>query len=297
MAIILNRKKEEQRLQHQYDRCTKWLRHVGAVKDYPDGLMKLYHAHVEMWRDGIRNKNLGPDQYGMFRTGDIATMYPFQVYLGDVDGLFTNDVDFFEKDKEKHLASLRREGKEPSLPEHYVRVCRQYRDHLMSNILDIRNNIFDKGVSRDVLAEHVAEACNLLAEHQGGDRGVSGLEFTCSSLAENRILECKMRYRGLPVTSSLLNVKGRFLIPQGFERGVQITPKNVTDMKYRDVFDVLLCLKDDGKEQPKLLDLSGSATQKIGKASKLLEPMSRKEIRENRRNQEMRRQNGYRFGI
>ena len=297
MVLLLNKKREENLLQAQYDKCTKWLKVVNNIPDNSESLIKLFNAHQGMWRDGIRNKNIGPDPYGMFRTDDIEKMYPFQVYLGNIDGLFTNTLEFFENEKDKVLARQKAEGKPLVLPDFYSTVYKQYRHHLASNIRDIRAHIFDKGVSRDILAKNVMEAANLLLDRNDVKGGVSGLEFTVNSLAENRILDCKMSFRGIPVCSSILNANGRYLIPEGFERGVQITPKDAFTRKYHDVFDVLVCLKEGRKEEPKLVDLSKLDVKKVKNATHLIKDMSRKEIRENKRSINLYKHKGYSFGI
>ncbi len=295
MALIISKRSEEQRLQRQYDKCTRWLQAVNAA---PDDLLKLYNLHVGLWRDGLQNENLGPDSYGMFRTKDVSRMYSWEVYLGGVDGLFTHSVDEWERIKERDMASQQAEGKRPEVPQEYVRVCRQYRNHLSSNVKDIRNHVFDKGVSRDVLARNVMEAQNLLDVRTGGSGSdLKGLEFLSSSIAMNRILDCRFTYRGVPVASSMLNLSGKFLLPEGFERGVAITPKTAAEFKYRDVFDVLLSLGDGRTEEPQLIDLSKAGKQKVERASQDVTSMTRKEVRENRQHIELKKKQGYKFGI
>lgn len=40
--------------------------------------------HKRIWRKGFRNANLGPDEYGMFRTKDINLMTIDEVYIGGI---------------------------------------------------------------------------------------------------------------------------------------------------------------------------------------------------------------------
>ena len=295
MALILSKRNEEYRLRSQYDKCSRWLNAVSAA---PDDLMKLFNLHVGLWRDGLQCENLGPDKYGMFRTEDISKMYPWQVYLGGVDGLFTLPVSDWEEFKDRETARRKADGLKPDIPQEYQLVCRQYREHLMSNVKDIRSHIFDKGVSRDVLARNVMAAQNLLEERRGGSGSdLQRLEFQASSIAENRILDCRFEYRGVPVTSSLLNINGKFLLPEGFERGVSLTPKTAFSFKYHDVFDVLISLDGGRKEEPQVIDLSEASRRKVSRASHDVSSMTRQEVRENRQHLEVKKKQGYKFGI
>lgn len=295
MALIFSKRNEEHRLRSQYDKCSRWLKAVSAA---PDDLMKLFNAHVGLWRDGLQCDNLGPDKYGMFRTEDISKMRPWEVYLGGVDGLFTRSAYDWEEFKDRETARRKADGLKPDIPQEYQLVCRQYRDHLISNIRDIRSHIFDKGVSRDVLARNVMAAQNLLDVRRGGSGSdLQGLKFQASSIADNRILDCRFEYRGVPISSSLLNINGRFLLPEGFERGVSLTPKTAFSFRYRDVFDVLLSLQEGRKEEPKLIDLSKASSRKVSRASHDVSSMTRQEVRENRQHLEVKKKQGYKFGI
>lgn len=62
-------------------------------------LEELLSIHKEAWIVGFQNENLGPDKYGMFRTENIPTMQPSEVFLGNICGLFTHAIPFWEKRK------------------------------------------------------------------------------------------------------------------------------------------------------------------------------------------------------
>lgn len=62
-------------------------------------LEELLSIHKEAWIVGFQNENLGPDKYGMFRTESIPTMQPSEVFLGNICGLFTHAIPFWEKRK------------------------------------------------------------------------------------------------------------------------------------------------------------------------------------------------------
>jgi len=62
-------------------------------------LLELLKIHKEMWANGIRNEYLCPDQFDMFRTESIPDMTPQEVYLGDIWGLSTKPIPFWEESK------------------------------------------------------------------------------------------------------------------------------------------------------------------------------------------------------
>ena len=41
------------------------------------------------------NSAICPDKYGMFRTKDISTMDPSEVFLGDIEGLWTHSLSYW----------------------------------------------------------------------------------------------------------------------------------------------------------------------------------------------------------
>ena len=71
---------------------------INAVEKC-DSLEELLSIHKEAWIVGFQNKNLGPCKYGMFRTENIPTMQPNEVFLGDIWGLFTRAIPFWEEHK------------------------------------------------------------------------------------------------------------------------------------------------------------------------------------------------------
>lgn len=84
-------------------------------------LGELLALHKLMWALGLRNENLGPDRYGYFRTSNILSMSPDEVYLGNFNGYFTHPIPVWEEG---------RAGNE----EVYQDVLNQYRNHLISNL-------------------------------------------------------------------------------------------------------------------------------------------------------------------
>ena len=53
---------------------------------------------------GFKNENTRPCKYGFFRTEDIETMRPDEVYLGDIYGLWTNNIPFWEEHRDETMA-------------------------------------------------------------------------------------------------------------------------------------------------------------------------------------------------
>lgn len=109
-------------------------------------LLELLKIHKEMWNEGIQNEELGPDQFGMFRTESISGMKPEEVFLGDIWGLNTKSIPFWEecKNEEKiecggfeifnHLTV-------------YEIILRQYKDQLRGG-LDEAANAANKEISQ-----------------------------------------------------------------------------------------------------------------------------------------------------
>lgn len=84
-------------------------------------LAEVYIVHLKMWGAGLRNGNVGPDMYGMFRCADIFCMKPQDIFLGGVYGLNTHPIPFWEEAGEKDKAV-------------YAQVLMQYKTHLISNL-------------------------------------------------------------------------------------------------------------------------------------------------------------------
>lgn len=88
-------------------------------------LYELLHIHKLAWAIGFKNNNLSPNKYGMFRTNDILTMTAQDVYLGNIDGLWT-----------RTLADWSNNSKEE-----YQIVFNQYKTLLYSNLKEIQNRL------------------------------------------------------------------------------------------------------------------------------------------------------------
>lgn len=104
-------------LAQMQEQILRWVQEVHKCRT----LQELLITHVALWNAGVRCPNFGPDPYGMYRTRDIATMKPQEVYLGGIFGLFTLTMPEWEEIRETH----RKE---------YSVVMNQYRNNLLSNL-------------------------------------------------------------------------------------------------------------------------------------------------------------------
>lgn len=100
---------------------------VQAAGSFED----LIDAHKKVYAAGF-TKNLGPEEFGMFRTKDISSMKPEEVFLGGIYGLHTKNIPFWEK----HSTELFGAGGweiDPKTPLFCI-VFKQYQLHLIRNI-------------------------------------------------------------------------------------------------------------------------------------------------------------------
>lgn len=102
-----------------------------------DSLEELLSIHKEAWIVGFQNENLGPDKYGMFRTENIPTMQPSEVFLGGIWGLFTHAIPFWEERKSQPYG-CNGFNMDPEISLYGI-VLDQYKRLLISNIEDIWN--------------------------------------------------------------------------------------------------------------------------------------------------------------
>lgn len=103
------------------------LQYIKEAKD----LTQLLEAHKLAWRRGYQNENLAPCFYGMFRTENINTMKPEEVFLGTIWGLCTNNIPFWDNHKEETMA-----GNSFGISDDtkiYDLIMRQYRTLLCKN--------------------------------------------------------------------------------------------------------------------------------------------------------------------
>ena len=130
-------------LSSQASEYTKCKRIVGLYPAIAEDLNKavalenLLEIHKFAWKYGFRNENLGPCEWGMFRTKDILNMTPDEVYLGNIWGLSTKPITFWNdcKDEEMSVNGF-------CIPEDtkiYDLIKSQYSSHLHRNFNYLNN--------------------------------------------------------------------------------------------------------------------------------------------------------------
>jgi len=148
---VFNNKKvsENIRTKYSYERLivleTDFLDRIGDVT-FTEGesdsakisgiqsLPELLNIHKEAWTQGFRNQELGPCEQGMFRTNDISTMQPYEVFLGGICDITERSLPFFEG---RRYDNVKLCG-EDHLTEYQV-VLKQYKTILSDNIKSISN--------------------------------------------------------------------------------------------------------------------------------------------------------------
>lgn len=79
--------------------CLEGHRFLDRIEG-PNTLITLMDIHREAWEAGFQNENIGPDRYGVFRTSDILSMTPDQIYLGGIWGIYTCSISFWERHRD-----------------------------------------------------------------------------------------------------------------------------------------------------------------------------------------------------
>lgn len=100
-------------------------------------LVDLLDIHKKAWKYGFRNYNLGPCSSGMFRCTDINSMTVDQVYLGNIYGLRTANIRFWNQNANEDM-SCNGFGI-PDDTKIITLILKQYKRHLESNIMSIYN--------------------------------------------------------------------------------------------------------------------------------------------------------------
>ena len=111
--------------------CLEGQRFLDKIEE-SNTLITLMNIHKDAWEIGFQNENIGPCPYGVFRTLDIPSMTPDQIYLGGIWGLVTKPVSFWEEHKEDKYG-CNGFGIDENLSL-YEMIVDQYRELLSSNI-------------------------------------------------------------------------------------------------------------------------------------------------------------------
>ena len=124
------------RKQERYEMCSRFLSRL----EKSGNLLELFSLHRQIWDSGLTHRNIGPCEWGMFRTEDISRMVPSEVHLGGIAGLSTLPIPEWIGTPDEHV------------------VTQQYRDHLISNVSYLQSLIYDNGLCRDSICRGIAEA-------------------------------------------------------------------------------------------------------------------------------------------
>lgn len=103
-------------------------------------LNEVLNFHKKIWAMGFRNSNIGPCSYGYYRTENIETMTPEEVYLGGIWGLFTKNIPFWEEHRNDKYG-YNGYGLDPD-QSLYKMILNQYKRQLQSNIIEIYDKAY-----------------------------------------------------------------------------------------------------------------------------------------------------------
>lgn len=131
---ILFQERERCRHQHIIDVADYIISWLEEAKD----LKSIFFIHKILWGTGLRNRNIGPNAHGIFRTKEIKNMKMEEVFLGNILGLFTFPIPYWERMKESRQAcGANGFGIDPGIPVYNI-IVEQYRELLISNVKDIK---------------------------------------------------------------------------------------------------------------------------------------------------------------
>ena len=188
----------EKQKQQRYDLCTRYLSEISKA----DSLMGLFDLHKQMWAEGIRHANIGPNEFGIFRTNDIPTMKPSEVFLGNVYGLWTAPLNEWIGTKDEHI------------------IREQYRNHLSSNLEWLRSLVYDNGLDRAKIERTIAADAPEWAK-------VTDVKIIDKEIKVDKLLEFTYKSNGTEGRSNALVVTippktDLLLVPKNWHRGEHV---------------------------------------------------------------------------
>ena len=124
---------EQNKLYNKYKKMVGFSREILDEVKNSSSLYELLDIHKKAWEIGFRNMNLGPCEYGMFRTKDILYMNPSEVFLGGIYGLNTHTIFYWEQHSSDPIGP-NGFGLDEKITI-YSLILDQYRKHLFSNFL------------------------------------------------------------------------------------------------------------------------------------------------------------------
>lgn len=135
---LKEQRQEQIRLWYVIDKAT------GAIAklEKASSLRELLDIHKEMWKNGLRDKSISPNENGMFRTKNIVDMKAEEVFLGDIYGLWTFNIPKWEEKKDEAFGF-----NDYGLPEKttiYELVMAQYRQRLVKSVDTIKEDASKK---------------------------------------------------------------------------------------------------------------------------------------------------------
>ena len=218
MALMLKSKKQ---MKEELDgELGFFLEGKNRLNTCKEDLMDLLSLHREMWTAGVRPPGLGPG--AMFRTDNISTMSPDEVYLGNVDGIWTNNITFFE-------------GIKDSDRETYGRVCRQYSGHIRRSLDNGCRMVYNDGFSEARVVDEVS--CYMRTMNNAMHSSVCpDVKLLSPAFGRNSIIHCLLLASTdagpVKVESSFLLDGRRPWFPVGFMDGVVLTKGNYADIRF-----------------------------------------------------------------
>lgn len=213
MEIFFNAKKELARLEMMQLHCRLW---YYKIQNTGNDLRNILELHRQMWKDGLHNPCFGPNKSGMFRTERIETMTEDEVYLGNVFGIWTNNIRFFED------IGIKFENGE--LSDTYLKICSQYRNHLLLNIKSMESKMFDEGFSRERICEQLAKDIAEITKSQPTD-----MQIINKRVQDNKVLTVTYRNQGRKVESDILILGRQIYYPVSINAGVKLNPKRTEE--------------------------------------------------------------------
>lgn len=237
MALITSTAAMNRELRDKFNHCSKW---IGEIENNtPNSLYAIMQQHRRMWAEGVQHSNFGPDKYGMFRTDSIDNLTLDSLYLGDINGIWTNKASVFEQPDFKYVGGtssvIADDTKGKQLTDDYIAICQQYKRHLLSNLRAMRSNIYDHGYGREKICAYIEKGFSEIMPNNG----ISNLKILNQSIADNKVLDVEFSRNGKIVNSTVVNIDGEFYLPEGFEKGVRMEPSKITGYNLISLYDAM----------------------------------------------------------
>lgn len=90
-----------------YESQISKLRHFRNELVSHHTLEDIFKIHKQLGQSNLAlNRAICPDEYGMFRTSDIATMSMDEVFLGNIYGLWTHTLTYWVSSKNEDSISI-----------------------------------------------------------------------------------------------------------------------------------------------------------------------------------------------